>query len=132
MFRDLCGFFGTTGLHLSQVSHVILLAFMGFLLHNAITPSNIANYMAALRASFILYDLDTIPFQNQQLQYFLKAAKLQVHTYPKTKVILDEYLLIRIISACDTISFHSSTIVFASFLLFLENFKYFAPFHKSF
>ena len=105
MFRDFCGFLVATGLHFSQVSHVTLLAFMEFLLQNAITPSNIANYMAGLRASFVLYNINTAPFQNQQLQYFHRAAKLQIQNFPKTKLNLDESLLTRIIAACDTLQF---------------------------
>ena len=103
--RDFCGFLVATGLCLSQVSHVILLAFMEFLLQNAITSSNIANYKAGLRASFILYNINMAPFQNQQLQYFHKAAKLQIQTFPKTKVNVDEYLLTRIITVCDSLEF---------------------------
>ena len=115
MFRDFCGFLVATGLHLSQVSHVILLAFMEFLLQNAITLSNIANYMAGLRASFILYNLNTAPFQNQQLQYFHKAAKLHNQNVPKTKVNLDENLLMFIISVSETLQF--STIFKPLYLL---------------
>ena len=105
MFRDFCGFLVATGLLSSQVTHVTLLVFMEFLLQNDITPSNIANYMAGLRASFVLYDMNTAPFQNHQLQCFHRAAKLQIQSFPKTKLNLDEFLLTRIITACDTLHF---------------------------
>ena len=71
----------------------------------AFTPSNIANYMAGLRASFVLYDLNTVPFQHQRLQYFHKAAKLQTLNFPKPKLHLDENLLLKIIIACDDLQF---------------------------
>ena len=105
MFRDFCGFLVATGLLASQVTHLTLLAFMEFLLQNAFTPSNIANYMAGLRASFVLYDLNTVPFQHQRLQYFHKAAKLQTLNFPKPKLHLDEKLLLKIIIACDDLQF---------------------------
>ena len=105
MFRDFCGFLVATGLLASQVTHLTLLAFMEFLLQNAFTPSNIANYMAGLRASFVLYDLNTVPFQHQRLQYFHKAAKLQTLNFPKPKLHLDENLLLKIIIACDDLQF---------------------------
>ena len=105
MFGAFCGFFVAAGLHLSQVSHVIQLAFMEFLLQNNITPANIANYMAGLWASFILYGLDTTTFQNQQLQYFQKATRLQVQTFPKTITVLEENILLRIMLACDSMQF---------------------------
>ena len=105
MFRDFCGFLVATGLLASQITHLTLLAFMEFLLQNAFTPSNIANYMAGRRASFVLYDLDTVPFQHQRLQYFHKAAKLQTLNFPKPKLHLDENLLLEIITACDHLQF---------------------------
>ena len=105
MLKDSCFLVATGGLHLSQVNHVILLAFMEFLMQNAMTPSNIVNYMDGLRASFILYNLDTTPFQNQQLQYFHKAAKLHIQTFPKVIINLDENILIRIMAASDTLDF---------------------------
>ena len=89
-------------------------------LQNAITPSNIVNYMAGLRASFILYNLNTVPFQNQQLQYFHKAAKLQIQIFPK----MDENLLIRIITLCDTLEFpfiFKPLYLFAFFFLRISN-----------
>ena len=105
MFRDFCGFLVATGLPFSQVTHLTLLAFIEFLLQNAFIPSDTANYMAGLRASFVLYDMKTVPFQHQQLQYFHKAAKLQTQNFRKTKLYLDEKLLTKIITACDALQF---------------------------
>ena len=42
---------------------------------------------------------------NHQLQYIHRAAKLQIQSFPKMKLNLDEFLLTRIITACDTLQF---------------------------
>ena len=65
-FRVFLHQFNGVGLHLSQVSHVILLAFMEFLLQNAI--ANIAYYMAALQVSFILERLRTTFFTSANVK----------------------------------------------------------------
>ena len=126
MFKDFCSFLVTTGLHLSQVSHVILLAFMEYLLQNAISPSNIVKCMTGLKAPFILYNLDTTPFQNQQLHYFHKSARLQMQTFPKVKIVLDKNILLRTIAAYDALHFPGIfkslyLLAFFSFILQISN-----------
>ena len=120
MFRDFCGFLVATGLPFSQVTHLTLLAFIEFLLQNAFTPSNIANYMAGLRASFVLYDMNTVPFQHQQLQYFHKAAKLQTLNFPKAQLHLDANLLTKIITACDAFPVIFKLLYLLAFFSFLR------------
>ena len=94
---------------------------MEFLLQNVITPCNIVKYTAGLRASFILYNLDTTPFQNY-LQYFQKAAKLQIQTCPKVTINLDENILLRSVGACDTLDFPLifKSLYFLAFFPFLQ------------
>ena len=49
---------------------------MQFLSENGLTAANIANYMAGIRAQFVIYNLDTTPFRHEQIQLFSKALKL--------------------------------------------------------
>ena len=50
MFRDFLAFLLSAGLHFSQVTTIILLAFMEFLHKNGLSQTNISNYMAGIRA----------------------------------------------------------------------------------
>ena len=65
MFRDFLGFLVAAGLSHLQVSHQTLLMFMEFLTTNGLSQSNIANYMAGIRAQCIIYGLQTAPFQHK-------------------------------------------------------------------
>ena len=64
MFRDFLAFLLSVGLHFSQVTTVILLAFMEFLHKNGLSQANISNYMSGIRAMYILHGLDTSPFKD--------------------------------------------------------------------
>ena len=75
MFKDFLIFLVVTGLVITQVSSQTLLCFMEFLVQNQISHANIANYMAALRASFIIYAIPTVHFTDHRLQLFLKSVK---------------------------------------------------------
>ena len=77
MFRDFLAFLVADGLPTFRVNHFCLLAFMEYLYQNQFSPANIHNYMAGLRAQFITYNLDTSPFQHQQLQFFSQICQNQ-------------------------------------------------------
>ena len=53
MFREFLGFLVAAGLLINQVSTVILLMFIEFLLGQGFSPSNVVNRMAAIRSQFI-------------------------------------------------------------------------------
>ena len=59
MFKDFLGFLAVAGLSWLQVSTPVLLAFMEYLHVSGMSPSNIANYLTAIRSMMILYGLDT-------------------------------------------------------------------------
>ena len=65
MLRIFLAFLVVAGLPTCQVNHFCLLAFMEYLHQNQFSPANIQNHMAGIIAQFILYNLDTAPFQYQ-------------------------------------------------------------------
>ena len=97
MFSDFLGFLVATGLCHHQVNHSLLLMFMQFLSENGLTAANIANYMAGIRAQFIIYNLDTNPFRHEQIQLFSKALKLDRPLQPKSTNIISTDLLQQIL-----------------------------------
>ena len=103
MFRDFFGFLVAAGFYLGQVNHIVLLAFMEYLVVNQISPANISNYLAGIRAQYIVFNLDTACFQHQQIQYFLKALKINRPLQPKLHKHIDIQLLASIIQVSETL-----------------------------
>ena len=103
MFRDFLAFLVSSGLHFSQVNTVIVLAFMEFLYKNTLSPANIANYMAGIRAMYIVNGLDTTPFRDDRLSLFMKSLKINAPFDLKIGSILSVDLLTKLIMACNTL-----------------------------
>ena len=91
------------GIFLQQVNHYIVVAFIQYLLSKHFTHSNIANYLAGVRACFVVYECDWVAFWPEQLQYFLKSIKLHRVFKPRANpvIILDQ--LLQIVYTCDSL-----------------------------
>ena len=76
MWKDSMAFLVVTGLSPVQVNHFTLLSYMEYLVSNNLSPSNISNNLAGIRAHFVLHNLDTAPFRYEQLALFHKSLKL--------------------------------------------------------
>ena len=76
MFQDFIGFLVASGLSLGKVNIYVLLAFLEYLHSNALTAANISNYLAGIRAIFILHDLPTHMFKDQRIQMFVKSLQI--------------------------------------------------------
>ena len=105
MFSDFLGFLVATGLCHHQVTHLHLIMFMQFFSENGLTAANIANYMAGVRAQFIIYYLDTNPFRHDQIQLFSKALKLDRPLQPKSTSVISTDLLEKILLLTQTSQF---------------------------
>ena len=93
MFKDFVAFLVAAGLPILQVNYFCLLAFIEYLCQNNFTPANIHNYLAGIRAQFIIYNLHTSPFQHQQLQFFYKSMRINRPLKPKAHTYIDIDLL---------------------------------------
>ena len=102
MFRIFLAFLVAAGLPCCQVNYSCLLAFMEYLHQNQFSPANIQNYMAGIRAQFILHNLDTTPFQHQQLQYFYKSLKINRPLQPRWHTYIDLPLLSSLVALTRT------------------------------
>ena len=100
MFSHYMAFLVVSGLRPAQVDVHILLAFLEYLYQNNCTVSNIANYLAAIRALSIIYDLPTECFKHQQIQLFIRSLKLNRPLTLKSHSVLDEQMLHQVILAC--------------------------------
>ena len=73
---------------------------MEFLVQNQISHANIANYMAARRASSIMYAIPTVLFTDQRLQLFLKSVKINSEFAPTIHSSITVNTLQKIFQIC--------------------------------
>ena len=101
MFRDFLIFLLLgTGIHLHQVTTITLLDFMEFLVANQMSQSNIANYMAAIRAMHIVYGPNTSPFQDHRLPLVLKSLRINAPLKPQNSSVITIPVVTNIMEAC--------------------------------
>ena len=134
MWSDLFAFQEPAELLPCQVTVQMLLSFLEFLHHNAISAGQISNYLTALRALHIVYGLDASAFKDEHLPLFLKSLKFQAPFKPRLVFSLDIELLQRIVEQCDKFSFSVvfKTTLFGRFFLIYEIVQFVAPFCKYF
>ena len=85
------------------------------LVQNKHPHANIANYMAAIRVSFIMYAIPTIPFRDERLQLFLKFIKINSKFAPTIHFsITVDTLQKKTLQVCTVLS---SPDIFSAFIL---------------
>ena len=100
MFRYFIAFLVASGLPILQVNHFCSLAFMEYLCENNFSPANIHNYLAGIRAQFIVYNPDTSPLPASAATVF-SQIKINRPLQPKAHTFVDIDLLTFLISLCD-------------------------------
>ena len=86
------------GLLPSQVNRQILLAFMEYLVQNQLSASNIANHMAAIKAQYTVFGLDTTSFGQISI-------RINHPLQPLLRKVIDIPLLANIMTCCDRLQF---------------------------
>ena len=125
MFYDFLGFLVAAGLSLQQVDISVILTFMEYFHSQNYKMASISNYMAALRAFFILYDLPTAIFKDHKIQYFIKALKLNRPLLLKNSLSIFFLRLWRFVTSTASSCFYHC--LFVGFLLLYEIVKYCSP-----
>ena len=96
MFTDFMAFLVAGGLLPSQVDVNILLAFMEYLCQNKLTPSNISNHLAGVRAYCAIYNIPTSSFKDEKIQMFIKSLKINRPLNVKNISILTDAMILDI------------------------------------
>ena len=120
MFSDFLGFLVASGLSLDKVNIYVLLAFLEYLHSNHVTPSNISNYLAGVRAFFIIHDLPTHIFRDQKIQMFVKSLQINRPLAIKSNPVFSVDMLTYIATQCQKFEF--SHIFAALYLLAFYSF----------
>ena len=114
MFSDSMAFLVVSGLDPAMVNVQLLLAFLEYLHQNHCTVSSISNYLAAIRALSIMYDLPTDCFKHKKIQMFIRALKLNRPLTLKSQSILDEHMLKQVLLVCHELQ---NSLVFSAIYL---------------
>ena len=92
-------------LSLPGVTFMDILAFMEYLAQSGMSPDHITNHITAIRSMCIVYGVNTLPFRDHRIPLFVKSLKLN-HTFaPIIPVIIDETLLLQIVTAATHLQF---------------------------
>ena len=67
MWQDFLAFQVAAGLSLHQVTPLVLLAYIQYLINASLSESNISNNLAALRAFHIMHGLSMDAFQDRRI-----------------------------------------------------------------
>ena len=92
-------FLVVAGLLPSQVNVHTLLAFMEYLCQNHLTPSNISNYLAGIRAYCVIYNIPTTLFGDEKIQMFIRSLKINRPLVVKNTSVVTHDMLISILEA---------------------------------
>ena len=93
----------------------VILSFLECLVSNAVSSCMLANYVSAIKANFILYDLPFQVLDHPKVKYFIKAVKINRPPALKSHNIISIPMLIDLSLACD--SFPSGQVYKATLLL---------------
>ena len=102
MFRDFLYFLEKAQISPFQVTTVIILAFMEHLHHKGLSHANISNHMAAIRAMFIVYGLNTAPFKDERLPLFIKSLNINAPLSLRGQKIITTHMLQQIVATSQT------------------------------
>ena len=93
MWKHLIAFQVAARLLSYQVTPLVLLAYLEFLVHCEMSESNISNHVTAIRALHIMHGLPTMPL-------FLKSLKINKTFQPKISPVITINTLMDIVKAC--------------------------------
>ena len=80
-------------LSLSQISTLIILAFMEYLQQARMSASNITNHLTVIRSLCIIYNCDISMLRDKRIPLFIKAVKLNRPVQRKYHFVIDKNIL---------------------------------------
>ena len=76
MFKVFVAFCIVSGVILPDVNVIIVMSFLECPVQNHCSCVMSENYMSAIKASFVLYDLPFVGFEHPKIKYFIKSIKI--------------------------------------------------------
>ena len=100
MFRVFVVFCIFNGVVLVDVNVKVILAFLECLVQNKCSNAMVENYVLAIKASFVLYELPFVVFNHSKIKYFIKSPKINSPLTLTSHNLIDLHILGRISTAC--------------------------------
>ena len=105
MFKTFVAFCIFTKSCLENANVKVILSFLECLVSNAVSSCMLANYVSAIKANLILYDLPFQMLDHPKVKYFIKAVKINRPLALKSHNIISISMLIDLSLACDSFPF---------------------------
>ena len=118
MWWDFLAFQVVAGLSLHQVTPLVLLAYIQYLINASLSESNISNNLAALRAFHIMHGLFTDAFQDRHIPLLLKSITINRPLAPKITQVLSIERLHQVIAISAGLKQNVTLIALYSFIFF--------------
>ena len=115
LFKNFLVFCHCAKISLLNINLSHIMAYLQYLVENNVSVNMMVNNVSALKASFIIYHLDHIMFQNPQIAYFKKALKINRPLKVVQRNIMTLDHLRSLAKLCDTI--HCGQVFKVAFLL---------------
>ena len=107
MFKIFVAFCIFCQCQLSSVDTKVILSFLECLVHNNCSGCMIENYVSAIKANFVLYDLPSTVLEHPKIKYFIKALKITRPMSLRSHNISTIQKLADISAACNNMPFGS-------------------------
>ena len=101
-FRLFLAFCCFIKVELQQITPLIVMSFLEFLVENNTSHTLIANYISAIKANMALHGLSVYAFQDPRITYFQRSLSIHKPFSPVVKKIIDIPLLTSIVQICDS------------------------------
>ena len=101
LFRTFLAFVAFMCWDLHQVNVFNLLCFLECLHYNGVKHLQMANYLSAIKTTFLLYGLDVACFADARIKYYQKSIQIHAPLSVKLKKVIDVTLLKSIVQQCD-------------------------------
>ena len=97
---------------------------------NNCSVSMIANYLSAIKASFVLYNMSYSLLDHPRIKYFQKSMHINRPLAVTSHNVIDLAMLQQISQSCDQLNFPEVfRAIFHRFLCFFQAFKFGSSFH---
>ena len=101
LFRTFVAFCVFVKFSLKNVNGKNIISFLEYLAQQNISVHMLANYVAAIKANFIIYNLDKSCLSDSKIKYFLKSVRINRPLAVPRRNIMSVKVLKHLVSLCD-------------------------------
>ena len=122
LFRNFIGFCQITKLNVKTMDVQDIMAYLEYLVENGVSYNMVANNISAIKANFIIYDLNFHILEHPRVRLFTKSLKMNRPLSLVKRNIMSLVVLQKLIVACDDLTspFTFKAIFLVAFFGFLR------------